>query len=178
MADNNLHLDIAYQSLEKFCNQLLARSRDVVKTHESLITLETFIKLFGASQQGSENYKAVESLISQYTEQTRQQLLQQKTAELLQAMKHRDVAAVTAIHTPLSRNGFYLIAQAVVVSLSRDEIYILGDWAQTWTAAAKQKADQLSQYPDAPDFKAAGIVLEEYLAMADMSRYLSSVNAS
>lgn len=176
MAIKYLQLDIELQSLEKFCNQLLARSRDVAKTHDSLVTLETFIKVFGAGQQGSEHYQAVEALLDRYAEQTRQLLLQQKTAELLLAVKSRNVAAITAIHTPLSRNGFYLIAQDVVASLSGEEKCVLSDWAQAWVASAKQKADALSQYPDAPDFKAAGIVLEEYLAMVDMSRYLATAS--
>ncbi|MDQ1363905.1 MAG: hypothetical protein QG652_1767 [Pseudomonadota bacterium] len=173
MPTNNLRLEIEYQQLDRFCNQLLARSRDVVKTHESLITLETFIKVFCAAQQGSEAYKMIEELITRYTEQTRLQLLQQKTRELSQAIKKQDVAAVAAIHTPLSRNGFYLIAQSVVADLSPAEIQVANEWAQAWTAQAKQKADQLSQYPDAPDFRAAGIALEDYLAMADVSRYLA-----
>lgn len=175
MTDQHLRLDVEYQQLEKFCNQLLNRSRDVVKTHESLITLETFIKVFGAGQQGSESYHAMESLINRYTEQTRQQLLQQRTAELIQAMKGRDVVAMAAIHTPLSRNGFYLIAQAAVACMSRDEIQALQVWASAWVAAAKQKADECSQYPDAPDFRAANIALEEYLAMVDLGRFLDSL---
>lgn len=175
MTETRLHLDIEAQQLKTFCNQLLMRSRDVVKTHEALITLETFIKVFGAGQQGSDGYIAIETLIGQFTEQTRQQLLQQKSVELLAAIRNQNVPAVTAIHTPISRNGFYLILQAVAAGLSPGEIQVLQDWAKNWTADAKQKADQASRFPDAPDFGTAGIVLEEYLAMVDVSRYLTSL---
>jgi hypothetical protein len=175
MPETRLHLEIDAQQLKTFCNQLLTRSRDVVKTHEALITLETFIKVFGAGQQGSDGYIAIETLIGQFTEQTRQQLLQQKSAELLVAMRSQNVPAVAAIHTPLSRNGFYLILQAVAAGLSPGEIQVLQAWVKNWTEDAKQKADQASQFPDAPDFRAAGIALEEYLAMVDVSRYLTSL---
>ena len=175
MSDTRLQLNIETLQLEKFCNQLLMRSRDIVKTHESLITLETFIKVFGAGQQGSDGYIAIEAMIGRFTEQTRQQLLQQKSVELLSAIRGRNIAAVAAIHTPLSRNGFYLILQSVVASLSPREIQVLHDWAKNWTTDAKQKSDQASQYPDAPDFKAADIALEEYLSMIDVSRYLTSL---
>ncbi|MBI3188547.1 MAG: hypothetical protein HYZ31_11870 [Gammaproteobacteria bacterium] len=175
MSETRLRLDIEISQLEKFCNQLLTRSRDIVKTHESLITLETFIKVFASGQQGSESYMAIEALIGRYTEQTRQQLLQQKNLELISALQHRDVSAVAAVHTPLSRNGFYLILQSVGAVLPRDELGALQDWSIKWTQDAKQKADKLSRYPDAPDFKAAGIVLEQYLAMVDVSRYLESL---
>jgi hypothetical protein len=175
MFETRLHLDIEAQQLEKFCNQLLTRSRDIVKTHESLITLETFIKVFGAGQQGSDGYIAIETLIGRITELTRQQLLQQKTVELLVAIRSKNVPAVTALHTPLSRNGFYLILQAVAAGLLPGEIQVLQDWAKNWTADAKQKADQASKFPDAPDFRAAGVALEEYLGMMDVCRYLESV---
>lgn len=175
MTETRLHLDIEVQQLKTFCNQLLTRSRDVVKTHEALITLETFIKVFGAGQQGSDGYIAIETLIGQFTEQTRQQLLQQKSVELLAAIRNQNVPAVTAIHTPISRNGFYLILQAVAAGLSPGEIQVLQNWVKTWTADAKQKADQASRFPDAPDFRGAGIALEEYLAMVDVSRYLTSL---
>lgn len=175
MTETRLYLDIEAQQLKTFCNQLLTRSRDVVKTHEALITLETFIKIFGAGQQGSDGYIAIETLIGQFTEQTRQQLLQQKSVELLAAIRSQNAPAVAAIHTPLSRNGFYLILQAVAAGLTPGEIQFLQDWAKNWTADAKQKADQASRFPDAPDFGAAGIALEEYLAMVDVSRYLTSL---
>lgn len=174
MPEAHLDLTVTASQLETFCEQLLARSRDVVKTHEALITLETFIKVFAAGQQGSEGYTAVEALISRYTEQTRQQLLQQKSVELLRALQGRNIQAVAAVHTPLSRNGFYLMLQALVADLSSADIQQLHAWAAGWTVNAKQNADQHSAYPDAPDFRAAGIVLEEYLAMVDVERYLQS----
>jgi site-specific recombinase XerD len=174
---NHLCLDIEYQQLERFCQQLLTRSRDAVKTHESLITLQTFIRFFAASQDGSEQYAAIEALLNQFTEQTRQALLQQKAAELLLALHHQDVLAVTAIHTPLSRNGFYQILQSVIAKLLRAEIQVLYAWANAWTTDAKRRADDLSEFPDAPDFRAAGIDMAEYLAMVDVSRYLGSIIA-
>lgn len=175
MTDTRLLLKIEMSQLDKFCHQLLARSRDIVKTHESLITLETFIKVFSSAQQGSEGYIAIEALLNRYTEQTRQQLLQQKTLELAQALHSNNIQAVADIHTPLSRNGFYQILQDVAAALSTDEIRRIYDWVGAWTVTAKQSADQQSKYPDAPDFHAAGIALEEYLAMVDVDRYLKSI---
>ena len=170
-----LNINIEYSQLDKFCRQLITRSRDIAKTHDALITLETFITNFGRSQQGSESYNAVESLIKTFTEQTRQTLLEQKTTELLHALYKQDIDAIAAIHTPLSRNGFYLILQAAAAQFTPDEMLATKYWVSEWTQQTKQKADQLSQYPDAPDFKAAGITLKDYLAMADVNRYLDSI---
>jgi hypothetical protein len=175
MQENILNIEIAPEKLEAFCQQLLARSRDITKTHDALVTLDTFIKVFSGKQQGSAGCNAVEAVLVRMTEASRQQLLQQKTRELLQAMQQQNVAAVTAIHTPMSRNGFYQILQIATAQLSAEELHPVRDWAVAWTAAAKHKADKLSQYPDAPDFKAAGIMLEEFMAMQDIGRYLESL---
>ena len=167
-----LNINIEYSQLDKFCRQLIARSRDIAKTHDALITLETFITNFGRSKQGSESYNAIESLIKTFTEETRQALLDQKTAELLQALKNQNENAVAAIHTPLSRNGFYLILQAAASQLTSDEMLTTKKWTSEWTRQAKAKADELSAYPDAPDFTAADIPLPVYLAMLDVYRYI------
>ncbi len=45
-------------------------------------------------------------------------------------------------------------------------------WASGWLIQAKQRAQQASPYPDAIDFKAAGIDVSEYAAMTDLARYL------
>lgn len=173
--DSKLDISIEYSQLEKFCRQLVTRSRDIAKTHDALITLETFITNFGRSKQGSDGYNAIESLIKNFTEETRQKLMTQNTTELLQALKAKNENAVAAIHTPFSRNGFYLILQAATTQLNPAELLTVKQWASEWTQQAKLKADELSPYPDAPDFKAAGIALEVYLAMIDVSRYLESI---
>lgn len=174
-ADHKLEISIEYAQLQKFCQQLITRSRDIAKTHDALITLETFFSNFSRDKQGSESYKAIESLLKAFTDETREQLLQQRTGELLKALRAQNVHAVASIHTPLSRNGFYLILQAATARMEQQETLLVNQWASKWTLQAKQKADQFSQYPDAPDFKAAGIKLAEYLAMVDVKQYLDSV---
>ncbi len=172
--NNKLDISIEYSQLDKFCRQLITRSRDIAKTHDALITLETFINNFGRSKQGSDDYKVIESLMKTFTNQTREQLLQQRTRELLQALREQNTHTVASIHTPLSRNGFYLILQAATKQLDPAETHTVKQWALAWTQQAKQKADELSQFPDAPDFKAAGIALKTYLAMVDVNHYLNN----
>lgn len=175
MNDKVLNLKIEADELERLCAQLLSRSRDLVKTQDSLVTLETFIKRFGAGSDGSEAYRAIEAVMARYTEQAREQLLQQKMQELLQALKSRDTSAIALIHTPLSRNGFHLIAQQAMTQLTQAELDEIRQWAVVWTTEARKRADQYSPYPDAPDFRAVGIDRNVYLAMQDMSRYLASM---
>ena len=168
-----LNLSISPELLERFCEQLLKRSRSTAKTHDALITLETFIVRFAQAQAGSNEYQVIEDLINSYTEKTRKLLLEEKTIELIAALKVCDSKAIASIHEPLSRNGFYQILQVAVVQLSAEEQLVLTKWAVKWLSDAKSKAEQASGYPDAMDFKKANICIKEYQAMLDVERYCS-----
>lgn len=171
---DKINLAVDAENLELFCQKLIKRSRDVAKTHDALVTLESFIILFGKAVHGTREYQLIEDLIKSFTEQTRGQLLCLRAEELLVAIKACNVAGITAIHAPLSRDGFYSILQTVVAQLSDRELDVISQWAINWSSDAKQKAEQASGFPDAMDFRKAGICLEEYQAMLDVSRYLEN----
>jgi len=170
-----LSLSIDPKQLERFCQQLLKRSRNTAKTHDALVTLETFLVRFGQAQVGSKAYQEIEDLINSYTEQTRELLLKEKTDELISALKACDATAIAAIHEPLSRNGFYQILQTAAVSQLEVERQKTKTWASNWLSDAKYRAEQASGYPDAMDFKKANICIKEYQAMLDVERYFSSI---
>ena len=169
---DKINLSVDTDQLQRFCNKLIKRSRDIAKTHESLVMLESFIILFGKAAHGTSEYQAVEELIKNYTEQTRQQLLSLRQQELHIALSDCDLNAITAIYTPLSREGFHTILKQVVAQFSNKKVQTITQWARHWTAQAKLEAEQASGYPDATDFKKAGINHETYQAMSDISRYL------
>ena len=170
---NSINLKIDEIELEEFCQKIIKRSRDITKTHDALITLETFISLFGKASHGTNEYYAIEAVMKSFTEQTRQQLLKKNTDELIEALQQCDINSITSIHTPLSRNGFYLILELAVSSLSKENINNVTKWSTGWVTRSRQKAEQASGYPDAFDFKSAGISIDQYQAMADVSHYLS-----
>ena len=160
--------------LEKFCDKLIKRSRDIAKTHDALITLETFICLFAKEAHGTNEYNDIETLIKNYTEQTRNALMQQESEKLLVGLQHQQVSAISQIHTPMSRNGFYLILQTACNQLSTAQRLDITGWATDWVTQAKQKAEHASGYPEAYDFKKAGISIEEFQAMNDVCHYLNN----
>lgn len=175
MTDNtSIKLDIKSTELAKFCEKLIKRSRDIAKTHDALITLETFITLFAREAHGTNEYNTIEAIIKSYTEQTRSALMQQNTVKLLQALEQQDASAISQIHTPMSRNGFYLILQTAASQLSIEARRSITQWAINWVSQARQKAEQASGYPEAYDFKKAKISIEEFQAMEDVARYLES----
>lgn len=60
--------------------------------------------------------------------------------------------AVAAIHVPLSHEGFHFILQTLREQFSEAELEVIIQWASNWTADAKQRAEQVSEFPDVMDF--------------------------
>ena len=167
-----VELRIDETSLETFCRKLINRSRDIAKTQDSLATLESFIAVFGKSQQGTADYRSIESKIRSFVEQCRQQLLVQRTEELSKALAQRDLSWVTAIHDPLSRDGFHQIMQTIIERLGEEELSLIANWARGWSRDARKKAERASGYPDALNFVKAGVDVREYQAMLDVGQCL------
>ena len=167
-------LVIDSDKLNTFCEQLLKRSRNKEKTHDSLVTLETFITRFCAASHGSDEFQQIISIVHRHSNNTRQLLLSQKAEQLVAALRNLDISAITVIYLPLSRNGFYEILQDIASRFSELELSIIAEWSQQWLNYSKHKAQQASDFPDAPDFTKAGISLQEYQAMSDVERFFNS----
>ena len=170
----SINIKINVDTLKDFCNKLLKRSRDITKTHDALVTLESFIAVFGRPSHGTVEYELIEATIKAITETSRQQLLKQYTKDLITALQQCDIQSLTHIHTPLSRNGFYQILQTAIQQLSDDEIRLVMLWSKNWVSEASQLAEEASGYPDAMDFKKANISIEEFQAMSDINRVLNA----
>ncbi|MFW2373801.1 MAG: hypothetical protein ACN4GM_11825 [Gammaproteobacteria bacterium] len=170
----SLKLSINSSELARFCDKIIRRSRDMAKTHDALVTLETFLLLFAREAHGTNEYIAIEHLIKRYTEQTRSALMEQETQKLIAALQQQQATAISQIHTPMSRNGFYLILQTAFSQLSPAQQLSVKQWAIDCVKLARQKAEQASGYPEAYDFIKAGMSIEEFQAMEDVSRYLES----
>lgn len=171
---SSIKLSINSTELAKFCDKHIQRSRDIAKTHDALITLETFITLFAKESHGTFEYNAIEAVIKSYTEKTRKMLMEQNTQMLQKALEQQQISAISQIHTPMSRNGFYLILQTAVDQLPTSQRLSITQWAIDWVKNAKHIAELASGYPEAYDFKKAGISIEEFQAMEDVGRYLEN----
>ena len=174
MNNSSIDISVDVKSLEDFCKKLLKRSRDINKTHDALITLESFITLFSQKHHGTKEYQLIENTLKSITENSRQLLLEKNTQVLISTLKQCDAKALAAVHTPLSRNGFYQILQVAIEQLSDEEISLLMIWTANWVKEARQLAEAASEYPDAMDFKKANISFEEYQALSDIDRVLNA----
>lgn len=170
---SEITLSINAETLEDFCQKLLKRSRDITKTHDALVTLESFISLFSRTSHGTKEYQIIEDSIKKITEFSRQKLLEKSTIDLINALKLCDAKSLAAIHTPLSRNEFYQILQTSIENLSDDDIRLIMLWSDNWLKEATEMAEQASGYPDVMDFNKAGISIEEFQAISDIDRVLN-----
>lgn len=168
-----IKLSIDVDRLTSFCDKLQTRSRDPARLHDELVTLETFIKHFAMDSDSSEAYRQILAYLEQQTQTSREALLQKNAEDLKLAMQHLDLRGIAAVHTPLSRNGFYTILQQVIEQLTDEELAVLMEWSGNWIRQSRQLAQQASGYPDAMDFMGAGINIEEYHAMNDLNRVLN-----
>jgi len=169
----SIRLTVNAEKLQDFCNQLLKRSRDMTKTHDALVTLESFICVFGRDSHGTKEYQLIETTIKKITEFSREQLLKKNTLDLICALQQCSASRLAEIHMPLSRNGFYQILQTAIEALSDDEIRLLMLWSENWLKEATELAQKASGYPDAMDFKKAEISFEEFQAITDIDRVLN-----
>ncbi|RDH84497.1 MAG: hypothetical protein DIZ80_03185 [endosymbiont of Galathealinum brachiosum] len=174
MSNNDfINIRISKDELQDFCQKVLKRSRDISKTHDALITLESFISVFGRPSHGTIEYQTIESTIKEITESSRQQLLKKSTIDLIEALKLCNAKSLAMIHTPLSRNGFYQILQTAIETLTDDDIRLVMLWSANWLKEASELAQKASGYPDAMDFKKAEISFEEFQAITDIDRVLN-----
>ena len=163
---------ICEEEIQQFCKQLIQRSRDITKTHESLITIEALLGCMSHSADSPKAYESIMSTVKQYSKETRAVLMQQYADNLASALQRRDEKLIREVYVRLSRNGFYQILQQVVDELSEEQSLTANSWCLKWLTAAKRDAEKASGFPDAYDFKKAGVDLELYYALDDISRYL------
>ena len=86
----------------------------------------------------------------------------------------RNRRGITRIHQALSRNGFDSLLEQTIAGITLDNLQQISNWISRWCAEMTSRAQKASGYPDALNFKAAGIKFTEYSAMCDIERKLSA----
>lgn len=99
--------------------------------------------------------------------------MQQRCQQLKSALQAQDTETIRKIHTPMSRAGFYQVLLTASHQIDREEIESITHWCQHWVKKARLLAEKASGYPEAYDFRRAGINIEVFQAMQDISQYLN-----
>lgn len=152
------------QQLEDFCRQLRQRARDPATALQQLTGLQSFMSI-AVGDTSQPGYRQARDHLAAQLDAVREQVLAQHAAALQAAIETLDSASIVRSFRALSRSGFEAAAvrawQAVDPAL-RD---VRANWLLASTRDMRQRALAASRYPDAPDFRAAGVDVDRYLAL-------------
>lgn len=168
-------LRISATQIEQYCADLCRGSANVSRKHASLIALEGIISRYSSTDTYSAPFYKILSIIQGYSEQTRELLLKAYADQLIPALVEQNPQTISRIHESLSRNGFDLILDRVLNNFNVQHLASLKKWSDGWCAEAETSALAASGFPDALDFKSAGISLADYRAMSELKRKLSTL---
>ncbi|MCW8908166.1 MAG: hypothetical protein OQL28_13015 [Sedimenticola sp.] len=173
--DKPITLKISAEQIDRFCDELCRGSSNINRKHASLIALEGFVIRHAASDTHSEAFNRIISIIQGFSEQTRQELLESYRQQLLPALRRQQVEEIARIHKALSRNGFDQLLEQCLQQIPETNLQALQSWVERWCNKAQTSAQQASGYPDALNFAAAAISLQEYQAMCELKRRLGPI---
>lgn len=177
MAERELVLTLTAETVDAYCNDLIRQAPNGGHALTGLVALQSFVA--AASPPDSRfapAYKAIQAVIEARAAGVRERLLEESAAGLARALREANRREVARIHGSLSRNGFWQAAQQAIGLLAADDLASAAAWAQGWCKRAKARAEAASGYPDALDFKRAGIPPAEYAAMTEIAGYLDAAH--
>ena len=170
---NQITLLLSPETIQAQCQFAIQQARNTSHALASLIALQTFISATAQpDDRESPAHRAIREIIAGQAAILRERLLAEHAHALSDAMRAQGCAEIARIYDNLSRNGFWQVAQIATAQLDAAERSIAKDWVLTWCADAKARALAASGYPDALNFKKAGISALEYASMSDIGNYL------
>ncbi|MBU1192193.1 MAG: hypothetical protein KKE76_10790 [Gammaproteobacteria bacterium] len=156
-----------------FYRQLRQRARDPAQALQQLTALQALIGI-GDDNRDQPACRQARQDLEEQLEQVREELLIWHAQRLIAALQNQDSAAIVRCFHALSRSGFSACVNRSwqhLAPAARDCCIL---WVDNWCRAAQQRATAAGRYPDAPDFRAADVDLETYLALTDLSSILSN----
>lgn len=172
---NEITLLLAPDNVEAQCLETIKQSRNASHALAALISLQSFISATALpSDRFTPAYEAVKAVVEKHAAEIRVRILAEHAEALAEAIRQRNRPEIARIHAALSRNGFWQAAQQAMRRLGTDELAAAAAWAKDWCLSAKASAQAASGFPEALDFRKAGISATEYAAMTDVSNYLSN----
>lgn len=176
MANSNIQiaLTLTPENVEAQCLEAIKQARNASHALAALIALQTFIAAtVQASHKFTPAYETVKAVVERHAADIRARILAESADALASAFRQQDRQEIARIHASLSRNGFWQMARQAARQLDDSELIAAAAWSRDWCRDAKAGAEAASGFPDALDFRKAGISAAEYAAMTEISRYLT-----
>jgi hypothetical protein len=165
-----LHLTPA--RLSEFCRQVRQRCADPAQALQQLTAVQALLGL-GIADRTHPAYVQASGDLATQLEELRAELLARHAGQLAEALRGHDADGVARSFAALSRSGFADAAGRAWMLLDAGLQGDCARWLSGWCADARSRAEAASPYPDAPDFRAAGIALETFLAMDELRKELA-----
>ncbi|WP_173062644.1 hypothetical protein [Sulfurimicrobium lacus] len=168
-------LELTPPEVEARCTALWQQFRSPGRVVTALVAMQSLFALAPAGARENAPYREIQAILARHADDARHLLLGESVQRVLNALQQRETREVGRIHADLSRNGFWQVASAA--GHGRDGPELAGDvaWLAQWCQDARARAEAAGGYPDALDFRAAGIDAEEYTAMDELLRCLRSL---
>ncbi len=168
----SIAIDISPSSIEAYCQNLARYSPNPEKQLAALDAISAFIAASTSpAEQNKDSYKTIRTILADNLEQARKALLDGHAERLKSALKVHDLGRITACYSVLSRESFWQLLTRAEVELNEKEWSDALHWAGRWLSEVRQRSAELSPYPDAIDFKAVNVNVDEYLAISDLCKY-------
>lgn len=164
-------------NIETQCQETIKQARNAGHALAALIALQSFIAAtIHPAHRSTPAYEAVKAVVEKHMVEIRMRVLADNAGALAQAMRKKNRQEIAHIHAALSRNGFWQAAQQAISLLDTGDFASTAAWAKDWCREAKELAQAASGFPDALDFRKAGIAATEYAAMTEISNYFADAN--
>lgn len=172
---NKITLLLAPDNVEAQCLEAIKQARNPSHALAALIALQSFISATAnPSDRFTPAYEGVKAVVEKHAAEIRMQILAEHAEALAEAIRQRNRPEIARIHAALSRNGFWQAAQQAMRQFGVDDLAAAAAWAKDWCLGAKASAQAASGFPEALDFRKAGISATEYAAMTDVGNYLAN----
>ena len=162
-----LPLHLSPERLDEFCDQLRRRASDPAAVLQSLTTIQALLAV-AVVEAEHPAWREARSRLNARMEEARDAVLEQHAVCIAAALEAGDGTAIGHSFTRLSRSGF---ADAATLAWSRiaepQRTRLLG-WLNDWLTSARERSAHAGKYPDAPDFRSAGIALDVYLGLQEL----------
>lgn len=173
---NTIVLSLTLENIEIQCQDAIRQTRTASHALAALITLQTFIAAtVQQTDRYSPAYEAAKAVIENHMIAIRSTILAENANDLAMAIRQQDLPKIASIHAVLSRNGFWQVTLQAIKQFRQEDLVASAAWAKDWCSVAMTRAQAASGYPDALDFRKAGIAPTEYAAMTEINHYFSDV---
>ncbi len=172
-----IRIELGAAWVDEYCGELARSVSSLEKRLAALDAISTFIATAASpAEQVKPSYTRIRTTLSHHFELALQALMQERGERIVRALGTQDISQLSTIFHGLSRESFWQLLEQAEAVMEEREWQKVVSWSQQWMQQAKQRAEDASPYPDAIDFKAAGIAVTEYATMSDLSKFCGNRN--